>query len=50
MFVEIKGETKIHRYLNNTFHECKVLKKFIKTETFNVDFQNKIIKFGLFCL
>ena len=33
---------------NNIFHDLKVLKKVIKTETFNVDFQNKFIQFGLF--
>ena len=27
----------------------KVLKKVIKIETFNVDFHNKFIKYGLFC-
>ena len=48
MFDEIAGEN-IHRYFNNTFHEFKVLKKVIITETFNVNFHNKFIKFGLFC-
>ena len=35
----------IHRYFINIFHEFKVLKKFITTETFNVDFHNKFFKF-----
>ena len=35
----------IYRYFNNSFHEFKVLKKVIVTETFNVDFRNKFIKF-----
>ena len=39
----------IHCYSNNTFHKFKVLKKVIMAETFNVDFHNKFIKFGLFC-
>ena len=39
----------IHRYFNNTFHEFKIRKKVILTETFNFDFHNKFIKFGLFC-
>ena len=30
--------TNIHHYLNNIFHDLKVLIKVIKTETFNVDF------------
>ena len=38
----------IYRYFNNTFHEFKVLKLVIITETFNVDFHYKLIKFGLF--
>ena len=33
---------------NNTFQEFKVLKKVI-TETFNINFHNKFIKFGSFC-
>ena len=41
--------TNIHYYLNNTFHEFKALKKVIKTKTYNIDFHNKFIKFGLFC-
>ena len=32
-----------------TFHEFKALKKIISTETFNVNFHNKSIKFALFC-
>ena len=39
----------IHRYFNNTFHEFKALNKVITTETFNVDFHCKFVKFGLFC-
>ena len=38
----------IHRYFNNTFHEFKHLKKVIITETFNVNFYNRFIKFCLF--
>ena len=37
--------TNIHRCLN-IFHEVL---RVIKTETFNVDLDNKFIKFGLFC-
>ena len=57
MFNEIAGEKKvsispaissnIHRYFNKTFHEFKVL-KFIKAETYNVNFRHKFIKFGFF--
>ena len=32
----------IHRCLNNTFYDLKVLKKIITTETLNVDFHNKV--------
>ena len=32
---------------NNIFHDFKVLKKFIITKTFNVDFHNKFIKFWI---
>ena len=35
----------IHRHFKNTFHEFKVQKKVIITETFNIDFRNKFIKF-----
>ena len=38
----------IHFCLDNIYHYLKVLKKVIKTETFNVDF-HKFIKFRLFC-
>ena len=38
----------IHHYFKNFFHEFKSPKKDIITETFNVDFHNKFIKFGLF--
>ena len=39
---------KDHNKFINTFHEYKVLKKVIIIETFYMDFQNKLIKFGLF--
>ena len=32
------------------FHDHKVLKKVIKTKTFNVDLHNKLTKVRLFCL
>ena len=35
----------IYFYFNKTFHEFKVLKKVIVTETFNVDFHNKFLNF-----
>ena len=38
----------IHRYFNNTSREFKVQKRVTTTETFNVDFQDKFIIFGLF--
>ena len=34
----VKISSNIHRYFNNTFHKFKILKKVIKTGTFNVDF------------
>ena len=37
----------IHRYFNNIFHEFKVLEMVITTETLNVDFHNKFIKFWI---
>ena len=37
------------KHFKNTFHELKVLKKVIITETFNIDFHNKLINIGLFC-
>ena len=40
---------KLHRYLNNTLYEFKVLKKVIKTEMFNVDIHDNFNKCGLFC-
>ena len=39
----------IHRYFINIFHEFKIMKKVITTETFNVDFHNKFIKFLIIC-
>ena len=33
--------------LINTFHEFKVMKKVIKTETFNVNFHNIFIRFWI---
>ena len=39
----------IYHYFKNIFHECKVLKKVITTEIFNIHFQNKFIKFGIIC-
>ena len=46
--MDVWRKTNIHQYLNNTFHEFKVLKKVIKTEIFYIDFHNEFIKFGLF--
>ena len=37
----------IHRYFDNISHEFKVLKKVFTTETLNVDFENKFIKFWI---
>ena len=37
----------IHCYFNNIFHAFKVLKKFITTEMFNINFYNKFIKFWI---
>ena len=45
-FFRILNSANIHRSFNNTFHEFKVLKEVIITETFNVDFHNKFIKLG----
>ena len=39
----------IGRYFNNTFHEFKVLKKVIITETFNFNLDNKLIRFWIIC-
>ena len=35
-------------FFNNALHEFKILKKLIITETFNIGFHDKFIKFGLF--
>ena len=37
----------IYCHFNKIFHEFKILKKVITTETFNVDGQNKLIKFWI---
>ena len=37
----------IHRYFNKNFHEFQVLMKVITTETFNVDFHYKFLKFWI---
>ena len=47
--VEHFGFNNLLQDLNNIFNNLKVLKKVIQTETFNDDFHNKFIKFGLFC-
>ena len=39
--------SKIHRYFNDIFHELNILKKVITTETFNVNFHYKFIKFWI---
>ena len=46
-FISPAISSNIHRYFNNTFHEFKVLKKVTITETFNVDFHNKFIRFWI---
>ena len=47
-FFSLVISSNIHRSLNGIFHDLKVLMKLIKTETFNIDFPHKFIKFGLF--
>ena len=51
--MDIRGKKQekgiIYRYINYTFHEFKILKRAIITETFNVDFHNKLIKFWVIC-
>ena len=40
----------ILHYFNNVFHEFQLLKKVITTETFNIDFHNKFIRFWIILL
>ena len=58
MFDEIVGKKKVyiytlsflllfHHYFKNQFHEFKILKKVGTTETLNVDFHYKFVKFGI---